>query len=193
MENSDVTATEERISQLVDVNRLRKLLEGRLETHLSRNDNGQEVKELRGKIADVEQKIENLKDSLEQGVTIKFVSNRLETFDVEHTRLIEDLKQLQSRQVSCESVEEIAQKLMMNSAAAIEKLRSKNPQLIKDGLRVLIDRVEVDPHRRAATFFVNQLPSTAKTYVPDLPVSLCRRSGRVPNWQNSLWVFSYRF
>lgn len=62
------------------------------------------------------------------------------------------------------------------SEKAFLKLKSSNPQKIKEALRILIDRVEYNPKEQKALFYVNKIPSGSKSYGDFLPVKKCRRS-----------------
>ncbi len=126
-------------------------------------------------IKEINSKIGNLTDSLEQGVNIKFIAERLDKLDKEKSILEYSHKQSQSKIAKPLDIEKTVSELMELSENAFLKLKSSHPQKIKEALRILIDRVEVDPKKQKALFYVNKIPSTSKSYGEILPVKKCRR------------------
>lgn len=166
---------ERRMEKVIDRNRLRVLIEQRLKyVFVGRDESHSKDSE---RLLDVERRIQNLKDSIEQGVDVKFVGERLNELDTERRSLMEEIKtKSNGRPGGISDVNVIANNLVKLSHNAFTKLQSKNPQKIKDALRVLIDRVEVDSKGRKASFFINKMPTTTTSYSDLLPPTVCRRS-----------------
>jgi len=177
-----LAALGQNINKVVNKRKLTDLMKKRLECHL--NPDNTLVQEIKRQIEDTDNRIENLKDSLEKGVDIKFIADRLKKLDLKKTRLEEELRSSMQQSLHADDLGDVIQQLLDVLENSFDLLGSSNPQLMKTGLRALIDRVEVDPYKKKALFYVNQIPRGTKAYDDFLSVSLCRRSGRVPNRQN---------
>ncbi len=161
-------------NMVVDEKRLRSLLTQRLKRAGKQEAKAGQNERLR--VKQIDRKIENLKDSLEQGVDIKFVKDRLEKLDAEKLQIEREMQRSDCKAEPTVDVETEVEKLMELSKDAFMKLGSDHPQRMKDALRVFVDRVEVDPGKRKATFYVNKIPSGTRAWGDNLSVTSCRRS-----------------
>jgi DNA invertase Pin-like site-specific DNA recombinase len=178
-----------RANIIIDKDRLKGLIQDRIRGLFDpQND---PTGDIQNQIVDVNRRMENLKDSLEQGVNIRFVSDRLNGLECERKRLEKEKAEIGSRQMPLNNIEGVVEELLSLSDNAITSLSSDNPQIIKDGLRVFVDRVEVNPLNRKATIFVNKIPSLSITCEGILSVNECRRSKREHSRQKDYWLVTY--
>jgi len=72
-----------------------------------------------------------LKDSLEKGVDIKFVADRLKNLDIKKTKLEEELHNVIKQSKHMGNVDDIVQQLLQVLENSFKLLGSSNPQLMK--------------------------------------------------------------
>ncbi len=65
---------------------------------------------------------------------------------------------------------------MAMSNHTLRQLKSKSPLVVKEAIKMFVDRVEIDPFERNATVFVHKVPRVSTTYNNAVSVNKCRRS-----------------
>ncbi len=163
----------QKLPQITNRKRVMALLKSKIMVH--ENGNPGEKGELEKKVAEQKVRLERLKDAIEQGVDVNTIKDRLKSCQTKLESLEGELSRTQDPAEDID-FDKLVAEILESTEKAVRLVSSTDPHRIKDGLRALIYRIEVEPTTRIATCFIPKFPGLSMIYGDDLPVSLCRRS-----------------
>ena len=158
------------MSTSFDRERLECLLKCRFceQLNLPQGPKHSEQAKIKLELSDLDQRLERIKDSIEQGVPVGLVKDRLEKIQASRSALKGSLRELQREQkpsIDLAKVQQQVEKLIGEFETAFD---SASVSRQKELIRAFVGRIEIDQKARTATCYVNKLPSVVK-------VSVCRR------------------
>ncbi len=169
-----VNKLDAKISRIIDKDRLRSLVAEKLmsmscsaNTHPS---NGHEYQ-----LEEVERKLTNLTAALENGADFAPIIARMKALEKKKQQLELALGSASYSIKKPIDVDQAVGEIVNLADSALATVRDSSPQQAKQALRHFVNRVEVDPLKKIATFFVYKIPRTSPTYNSVVPVYSCRR------------------
>ncbi len=169
LEGFVIREIQKRVIEGMDRERLQKLLTQRIAQYSGQaGSRSPEVDRIRKELSDVEMRLGNLKDSIEQGIPASAVKDRLVSLEQARADLSAEISRRERAKVPEIDIVQI-QKQMEALILGFDRCLETAPDLKKRELiRAFVDHVTIDQKARKATCYINKLP---------LPVSalLCRR------------------
>ncbi len=160
------------VDESIDREKLQKLLRMRFAEHLRQEINGNgddpDRKEAKATLRELDSRLENIKDSIEQGVPYDLVKDRLEKINVARKEIQQRLKPAKKSQRMNFDITEIQREVESLIGEFTEAFDSAPISKKRELIRAFIDHVEIDQKARKATCYVNKLPLPVKVYA-------CRR------------------
>ncbi len=110
------------------------------------------------KIAAVERKLENIKNSIENGIDPTFIGDRIDQLRAEKASLGAELQVSLQTAKPQQSDDELVAKISQLAKSMPTILASSEPKKVKPALRHFVDRIEVDAKKRIARCFFYRIP-----------------------------------
>ncbi len=120
-------------------------------------------KSLRQRLHEIDEKLENIKDSIEKGLPFDVISDRLNALQGEKKVIERELKAVPkkaSKKVPNVDAKEV-KKLLDEFENSFEKTTLLKQ---KELIRAFVNRIEIDQITRKATCYLNKLPLPVKVY-----------------------------
>jgi hypothetical protein len=161
-------------AEMTDPVRLKALIQQKL---ADRQDNGLgESQQIESRLREIGVKLENLTKAVEAGGQFESILARMSDLGREQVRLRAELGSSQKQAVSPGDLDAAVSEILKLSTRAFALLSGDRPQTVKEGLRHLVDRVEVNPREKTATYFVSRIPALPAKFDDFVSVKSCRRS-----------------
>lgn len=168
IENFVIGEIKTKVLSSVNLSRLEGLIDERLRQFENRTKSSERISELQSQLMEIERKLDNIKDSIEQGMSPEFMKERVTRLQMQKESLLVELKSLpktSSKQIDRNQVRSQVIGLLDEFEDAF---RGDSLSRQKELVQAFIHHISVDPTAKKATCYINKLPV--------VKVNLCRRS-----------------
>ncbi|MGB8658578.1 MAG: recombinase family protein [Candidatus Zixiibacteriota bacterium] len=147
-----------KILSSVNLERLPGLIKKRLKDLNERKSPA--VQEMDRELADIQRKIENIKDSIEKGVDVDLIKDRLEKLDKRRIVLEGEKIAISSPAQAEFDVDKAIQEILEPVNHLQDVLMSGADKEKKQRIRSFVAKIEVNPTERKATCYIHKIPKT---------------------------------
>lgn len=131
--------------------------------------------QIENKLREIGIKLENLTKADEAGGQFESILTRMSDLRSEGDRLRAELSAVRKQEVSSADLDAAVSEILKLSVGAFAMLSGNRPQTVKEGLRHFVDRIEVNPREKTATYFVRRIPALPAKFDSFVSVNSCRR------------------
>lgn len=191
LEGFILRSLDEAAPEMTDPVRLKSLIRQKLADR--QNGGTGDRQQIESRLQEIGVKLENLTKAVEAGGQFESILTRMADLRNEQERLRTELRSAKKREVSSDDLEAAVSEILKLSTKAFALLSGDRPQTVKEGLRHFVDRVEVNPREKTATYFVRRIPALPAKFDDFVSVNSCRRSGQVDYRHDDYYIFIQKF
>jgi hypothetical protein len=159
--------------EMTDPVRLKALIQQKLADR--QYSGARESQQTESRLREIGVKLENLTKAVEAAGQFESILARMSDLRTEQERLRVELGSAKKQAVSPDDLDAAVSEILKLSTRAFALLSGDRPQTVKEGLRYFIDRIEVNPREKTATYFVRRIPPLPAKFSDFVSVNSCRR------------------
>ena len=168
IENFVIKQIKKKVFSSVNISKMETLIEQRLKSSKTLLPENARVTEIEDELADIQSRLENIKDGIEKGLPLNFIGDRINRLESQRQDLESEKILLQKKAGRGIDVDEFRRTTYNYLDEFDGAFQNASNNRKKELLRAFVNRIEIDQSQNVATCYIHKIPTDVKAYT-------CRR------------------